>query len=147
MSQYLIDELKTKDNIEIALGSEVVNVGGSSHLESIVIKDRHSGEQRTQSADALFVFIGADAETAWLPRELTCDQFGFICTGRDVADLRRLAADGDPRFQRDPLLLETSVPGIFAAGDVRHGSVKRCASSVGEALASPAERAPPATPP
>ena len=132
MSRYLIDQLATKDNIQVELETELVNVGGTTHLESIVIKNRLTGEQRTLAADALFTFIGADAETAWLPRELICDAAGYVCTGRDVADVRRTASNGNSRIQRDPHFLETSVPGIFAAGDVRHGSLKRCASGVGE---------------
>jgi thioredoxin reductase (NADPH) len=128
MSTYLIDELATKANVRIELDSEVISVAGNSHLESIDIKDRRSGEQRTRAADSLFAFIGADAETSWLPESLLRDAQGFVCTGRDIAD----AATAAWPLQRDPFLLESSLPGIFAAGDVRHGSIKRVASSVGE---------------
>jgi thioredoxin reductase (NADPH) len=76
----------------------------------------------------VFIFIGADAITDWLPREVVCDERGYVCTGRDVTDLM---PESWP-LERDPYLLETSVPGIFAAGDVRHGSIKRVASGVGE---------------
>ena len=76
----------------------------------------------------MFIFIGADANTGWLPEQLMRDERGYVCTGRDVTDLM---PDGWP-LERDPYLLETSVPGIFAAGDVRHGSVKRVAAGVGE---------------
>jgi thioredoxin reductase (NADPH) len=133
MSRYLIDELASKDNIKIELGSEVVAVEGTNHLESVVIRNRVTGLERTEPADSLFVFIGADAETGWLPRELICDAAGYICTGRDVADLRQQTANGtSSAARRLPYLLESNVPGIFAAGDVRHGSIKRVASGVGE---------------
>ena len=89
------------------------------------------GLRRQAETQALFVFIGADAETAWLPPTVICDQRGYVCTGRDVLDLVAQRYGSWP-LKRDPFLLETSVPGIFAAGDVRHGSIKRVASGVGE---------------
>ncbi|MBV9719208.1 MAG: FAD-dependent oxidoreductase [Candidatus Eremiobacteraeota bacterium] len=127
MSYYLIDELRRKENVRIELQCEVTAVVGTSHLESIEVKYK-GGERKNLRADALFVLIGAEAETAWLPSELIRDSLGFICTGRDVVDLLR----SDGARTRDPYLLETSIPGIFAVGDVRHGSMKRVASSVGE---------------
>jgi thioredoxin reductase (NADPH) len=130
VSRYLIDELATKENVQIEVLSDIVNIIGNDRLESLVIESRSTGEQRTCAADALFVFIGADAETAWLPSVITRDSLGYICTGRDVADFRR--DEGIQNVERDPYLLESSVPGIFAAGDVRHASIKRVASSVGE---------------
>jgi thioredoxin reductase (NADPH) len=81
----------------------------------------------------LFIFIGADAETDWLPESIVRDKDGFVCTGRDVLDIVKERGLSQPwPDERDPFLLETSVPGIFAAGDVRHGSIKRVASGVGE---------------
>ncbi|HTU82848.1 MAG TPA: FAD-dependent oxidoreductase [Candidatus Acidoferrales bacterium] len=127
MSQYLIDELQQKENVRIEYNCECVGLNGTSHLESIVVQYR-GGEQKTLQADGLFVFIGAEAETKWLPDGLIRDANGFVCTGRDVLDLQ----PDDGSRARDPYLLETSIPGIFAAGDVRHGSMKRVASSVGE---------------
>lgn len=127
MSQYLVDELATKANVRIEVECEIVNVVGTNHLESIDLKYQ-SGEQKNLRADELFVFIGAEAETAWLPSQLIRDSQGFICTGRDVVDLQ---TEKSPE-PRDPYLLETNIRGIFAAGDVRHGSMKRVASSVGE---------------
>jgi thioredoxin reductase (NADPH) len=133
MSQYLIDELKKRSNVHLERTCECVSVSGTHHLESIDVAYK-DGRQQTYPADELFIFIGAEAETKWLPSALIRDERGFICTGRDVLDLLPApvtpnGADGRPR---DPSLLETSIPGIFAAGDVRHGSMKRVASSVGE---------------
>ena len=131
MSHYLIEQLKTKDNVEICTRCRIVRVSGESRLESIDIEDRITGTRRTEEANAVFVFIGADAQTHWLPRGLICDEKGYVCTGRDVMDLVHANSASWP-LERDPFLLETSVPGIFSAGDVRHGSVKRVASGVGE---------------
>jgi thioredoxin reductase (NADPH) len=131
MSHYLIAQLETKSNVKIEPLSLVVGVEGTDHLEGIVIEDRRSGERRREPTDALFVFIGADAETEWLPPEVICDERGYVCTGRDVTDLVAQQHGAWP-LERDPYLLETSVPGIFAVGDVRHGSIKRVASGVGE---------------
>ena len=131
MSHYLIAQLETKGNVEIRVRSQVVGVDGTDHLEAIVVEDRDSGERHRYETDALFVFIGADAETTWLPPTLIRDARGYVCTGRDVLDLVR-KHEGTWPLRRDPYLLETSIPGIFAAGDVRHGSIKRVASGVGE---------------
>jgi thioredoxin reductase (NADPH) len=130
MSSYLIDELATRDNVRVRALSEIVAVEGGERLEAIVVRDRRAGTESREPADALFVFIGADAFTDWLPQAVVRDQHGYVCTGRDVLDL---VDAGKPwPHERDPYLLETSVPGIFAAGDVRHGSIKRVAASVGE---------------
>ncbi len=123
MSQYLIDQLATRDNIAVCTSTEMVGVFGRSHLEEIEVLDRNRGTTERLPADGVFIFIGADADTAWLPATIARDQRGFILTGRDIED-------GFPG--RAPFLLETSVPGIFAAGDVRCGSMKRVASAVGE---------------
>jgi thioredoxin reductase (NADPH) len=131
MSHYLIQQLATKDNIEVRTRSRIVRVEGELHLDAIVVENRDTGAMTTEPAFAVFVLIGADAETAWLPRGVICDEKGYVCTGRDVMDLVANAQGAWP-LERDPYLLETSVPGIFAAGDVRHGSVKRVASGVGE---------------
>ena len=131
MSHYLIAQLETKANVEIRVRSQVVGVEGVDHLQAIVVEDRDSRERYRYETDALFVFIGADAETAWLPPALIRDARGYVCTGRDVLDLVR-KHEGTWPVRRDPYLLETSIPGIFAAGDVRHGSIKRVASGVGE---------------
>ena len=128
MSQYLIDELAKKENVRIEYVCECVNVTGTGHLESIDVV-YNNGERKTFPAHMLFIFIGSEPETKWLPVELIRDTQGFVCTGRDVLDL---PPAGRKKRERDPYLLETSIPGIFAAGDVRHGSMKRVAASVGE---------------
>ncbi|TMH29346.1 MAG: cyclic nucleotide-binding domain-containing protein [Betaproteobacteria bacterium] len=131
MSHYLIQQLSSKDNIEVRTRSRMVRVKGEQHLEAVAIENRDSGEVSVEPAAAVFVLIGADAKTEWLPPQVIRDQVGYICTGRDVMDLLGSDRGGWP-LERDPYLLETSVPGVFAAGDVRHGSVKRVASGVGE---------------
>ena len=131
MSHYLIEQLASKDNIRVRTETRIMRVEGSDHVERVVIENRLSGAITTEPAAAVFVFIGADAETQWLPDAVIRDARGYVCTGRDVTDLVAQNSGHWP-LQRDPFLLETSVPGIFAAGDVRHGSIKRVAAGVGE---------------
>lgn len=131
MSHYLIEQLAAKSNVEVRTRCRIVSVKGEHRLEAIVIEYRDTGQLVTEPASAVFAFIGADAETGWLPAPLIRDHQGFVCTGRDVKDLVA-RQQGTWPLDRDPFLLETSVPGVFAAGDVRHGSVKRVASAVGE---------------
>ncbi|QIN79290.1 response regulator [Rubrobacter marinus] len=130
MSQYLIDEMGRRENIKVRLRSSVARVSGDESLETVTIKDAASGGEETVPAAGLFVFIGALPGTDWLDGVVRRDERGFILAGPDLSE------DGArPRgwsLDRDPYLLETSVPGIFVAGDVRHGSVKRVASGVGE---------------
>jgi thioredoxin reductase (NADPH) len=128
MSQYLIDELRTRANVQIELQSQIVEVRGEHRLEEITVRTA-GGQPRTRPADALFIFIGADPETDWLPPTIARDMHGFVCTGRDIFDT---AFAAEWTAGRDPFLLETTIPGVFAAGDVRHGSIKRVASAVGE---------------
>ena len=128
MSRYLIDELARRPNVQVRAGGEIMRFDGDVRLERVTIRNRVDGSLEDVAADAVFIFIGADAETDWLPEQVVRDERGYVCTGRDVADLM---PDAWP-LERDPYLLETSVPGIFAAGDVRHGSIKRVASGVGE---------------
>jgi thioredoxin reductase (NADPH) len=130
MSQYLIDEIATRPNIVVRPFTQVVEVKGDSVLEELVIANTQTGEQETVPGKALFIFIGAEPRTEWLDGIVERDEQGFIVTGPEL-----LHAGKRPRgwnLERDPYLLESSVPGIFAAGDVRHGSVKRVASGVGE---------------
>src|SRR3954454_4418571 len=126
MSQYLVDQIRGKSNIAVALGAEVVAVHGDISLSAIDISERATGTISRHKCGGLFIFIGADAETGWLPPEIALDARGYVLTGADVRESGRWAQD------RDPYLLETSVPGIFACGDVRFGPVKRVASAVGE---------------
>lgn len=130
MSQYLIDQIEDTENIAVKTRTRVVAVQGKSHLESITIRNDDSHEEQTLPATSLFIFIGAEPHTNWLKGVVMRDDKGFILTGP------ALMHEGQPPegwpLERDPLFLETSVPGIFAAGDVRHDSVKRVASSVGE---------------
>jgi thioredoxin reductase (NADPH) len=126
MSRYLIDQLKAKSNVVTALECEVRGIHGDDHLRAIDLVDRRTGAVRQVDCGGLFVFIGADAETGWLPEAIARDERGYVLTGVDVVKARRWPEG------RDPYLLETSVPGIFACGDVRSSTVKRCASAVGE---------------
>ena len=126
MSHYLIEQLRGKSNIAYRLNSEIIAIRGDTHLMAVDIIDRNSKETRLEDCGGLFVFIGADAETQWLPPEIARDSRGFIPTGDDVLKSGRWS------HNRDPYLLETSVPGIFACGDVRLSPVKRVASAVGE---------------
>jgi thioredoxin reductase (NADPH) len=123
MSHYLVQLITSTANIDVRVGTSVVDGGGDGHLEHLVLRDR-SGTLETVPADALFVMIGAKPHTDWLPPSVRRDEQGFVLTGPAVEDGWPLA--------RSPFLLETSLPGVFAAGDVRHGSVKRVASAVGE---------------
>jgi thioredoxin reductase (NADPH) len=126
MSQYLIEQLGAKKNVHVEPFTEVVRAEGEDHLERIVTRIRSAdGHEivQTRVADALFVMIGADASTAWLPESLQRDSGGYICTGRDLNTWT---------LEREPFPLETSLPGVFCAGDVRHDSIKRVSSGVGE---------------
>jgi thioredoxin reductase (NADPH) len=132
MSQYLIEQLASKENVTIETETEVVGVDGEHRLEALALSVGPSGRRERRPSDALFVFIGARAETDWLPPDCIRDQWNYVCTGRDVIDLLEAQTTKTWPLERDPYLLETSVPGIFAVGDVRHGSIKRVASGVGE---------------
>jgi thioredoxin reductase (NADPH) len=130
MSQYLIKDIAQMPNIRVECGSQVVAVHGESHLEAISISCSHSGTIEKVPASSLFVFIGAEPRTDWLGGLVERDARGFVLTGPDVMH------DGKRpegwTLERNPFLLETSMPGVFAVGDVRHGSIKRVASGVGE---------------
>jgi len=126
MSHYLIEQIRGQANIAVQLRSEVQTVYGDTHLTAIDIVNRATGEVRHHECEGLFVFIGAVAETEWLPVEIARDANGYILTGDGVVKAGRWS------HTRDPYLLETSVPGVFACGDVRLGPVKRVAAAVGE---------------
>jgi thioredoxin reductase (NADPH) len=126
MSRYLVDQVRANPNVRVALHAEVRAVHGDDHLSAIDVRDCVSGSVDRRTCGGLFVFIGADAETDWLPPEIARDARGYVLTGADLTKGGRWSA------ARDPYLLETSVPGIFACGDVRYSPVKRVASAVGE---------------
>ena len=129
MSNYLIQEIDATENIEVRHNTRVVDGGGEGMLERLVVEDRTSGLTETIPAAALFVLIGAEPHTEWLPGEILRDEKGFVVTGQD------LLSDERPQgwsLERPPMPLESSVPGVFVVGDVRHGSIKRVASAVGE---------------
>lgn len=130
MSQYLIDQIEATPNIKVCLDCVVEEVKGDKNLKEIVVKNTNTGEKETLAATSLFIFIGAMPRTDWLDGIVERDERGFILTGSE------LIRNGKPpkgwNLDRDPFLLEASVPGIFVAGDVRHGSIKRVASGVGE---------------
>jgi thioredoxin reductase (NADPH) len=129
MSDYLIKEIEAAPNIGLRFGARVVDGGGEGRLEHLVLEDLASGLTETVPTAALFVLIGAEPRTGWLPDEIVRDRRGYVVTGSD------LLQDGRPPrgwpLGRPPLPMETSIPGVFAAGDVRYGSVKRVASAVG----------------
>jgi thioredoxin reductase (NADPH) len=131
MSQYLVDQLRRKQNITIEMETECLSLVGEDVLEAIEVASGADRARERRKCDGLFTFIGARAQTDWLPPGLIRDEWGYVCTGRDVMDLLSERAGAWP-LERDPFLLETSVPGVIAAGDVRHGSIKRCAAGVGD---------------
>ena len=130
MSNYLIRDIEQTPNICVECGTQVVAVHGERKLEAISVSCTQSGSVERVPASALFVFIGALPRTDWLDAFVDRDERGFILTGADVMPQGKRPARWTAA--RDPFLLETSVPGVFAVGDVRHDSVKRVASSVGE---------------
>lgn len=133
MSQYLVKRIHATENIEVRLQAEIVAGRGDDHLQAITIADRAAGTKEEVPASRLFVFIGASPRTDWLGGEVSRDEKGFVITGQDL-----LTREDGPRWplSRAPFALETSVPGVFAAGDVRLDSMKRVASAVGEGAMS-----------
>jgi thioredoxin reductase (NADPH) len=130
MSEYLITEVAATGNIDIRTDVEIIDGHGDPRLQQLTVRNRVTAATETCDADALFVLIGAEPHTGWLPSEIAVDDWGYIVTGGDLLD------HGKPPIgwplQRPPMLLETSVPGVFAVGDCRHRSVKRVAAAVGE---------------
>jgi thioredoxin reductase (NADPH) len=130
MSSYLITQIEDTHNIRIRYQTEIERVEGNGHLERVIIKSLESGECHKEEVDAMFIFIGTRPRSEWLPEEVLRNAKGFVLTGRDLAALDAFARIW--KETREPLTLETSVPGVFAAGDVRAGAMNRVASAVGE---------------
>ena len=126
MSHYLIQAIEAAPNVDVKTSTTVAGGGGEGRLQHLVLHDRDTDGTTTVAADALFILIGARPSTDWLPAEMQRDQHGFLLTGDD------LLRDPGWTLDRAPLSLETSVSGVLAAGDIRHGSVKRVAAAVGE---------------
>jgi thioredoxin reductase (NADPH) len=133
MSQYLVARIRAAENVEVLLRTEVVAARGEGHLEAITLADRVTGTELEVNTSWLFVFIGMSPRTSWLGDDIVRDPKGFVVTGQDL-----MTADGSGKWPlaRPPYALETSVPGVFAAGDVRLDSMKRVASAVGEGAMS-----------
>ena len=131
MSSYLVDRVTDAENVKLLANTEVRELVGEDRIEGVVVEDNRLGTRWTLGARALFVFIGAEANTGWLKGAVELDERGFVLTG---GELSRSILEGDAwqEHSREPYLLETSLPGVFAAGDVRSGSIKRVASAVGE---------------
>lgn len=126
MSQYLIDQIEGTDNIDVLPFHSVMEAKGGDRLEQILVRNSQTGDDTLFETNSLFIFIGATPRTDWLETVIERDERGFICTGPDISK------EAFWPLERDRFLLESNVPGVFAVGDVRHGSVKRVASGVGE---------------
>jgi thioredoxin reductase (NADPH) len=127
MSRYLVDRIMHAPNIDVLTCTVVRTLVGQDELTAIDVAHKHTGAERTVPIAALFIFIGSDAPTAWLQEALALDEKGFVLTGPAVQE-----ASAWPKRERDPWLFESSLPGVFAVGDVRSGAIRRCASAVGE---------------
>jgi thioredoxin reductase (NADPH) len=130
MSQYLISAIESSDAVSLIPGTQVATVSGSDRLETVRLRAIETGEENEHQAGAIFIFIGQKARTEWVAELVELNQRGFIVTGSD------LSAPKGWNVDREPLPFETSVPGVFAAGDVRQGSIQRVAGAVGEGSAT-----------
>jgi thioredoxin reductase (NADPH) len=130
MSQYLIDQIDSTPNIHLMSFSEIVEAKGDGHLQELIIQDLNTDAEKSVPADALFIFIGAKPYTDWIQTDMLKDGRGFIETGRGLFQYNNFKKVW--KKQREPYMLETCIPGIFAAGDVRATAMNRVASAVGE---------------
>lgn len=128
MSAYLVEQIAARLNIEVVCDATAPNVSGDNRVETVSVARSNDGSTVQIKASALFIFIGASPRTPWLPPQIAKDERGFVITGPALGDRHFATSDGD----RGPYLYETSVPGVFAVGDVRFRSIKRVASAVGE---------------
>jgi thioredoxin reductase (NADPH) len=131
MSRYLADRIERDPTIEVLAHCEVRELIGKETLDAVVVEDTETAERRTLPARALFVFIGADPHTEWLRDHVALDDGGYVFTGADAA-VARAAPEASNGSRRSPLTLETTLPGVFAAGDVRSGSTQRVSAAVGD---------------
>ena len=131
MSSYMVRSIESTPIVAVRCRTEVIGGGGRDALEYITLADRNNDTVQDVTADALFVMIGGEPHTEWLPNEIARDPQGYVVTGRDLLELPTVHWT----YHREPLAFETSMPGVFAAGDVRHGSIKRIASAIGEGAA------------
>jgi thioredoxin reductase (NADPH) len=127
MSDYLAERIRATSNVVVHEKTEIEALLGGSHLEAVRVRNRTTGSTSLHSCAAVFVFIGAEPAAGWLPTQIARGGKGFLLTGADV-----LASGLWPRSDREPCALETSVPGVLAAGDIRAGSVKRVGFAVGD---------------
>jgi thioredoxin reductase (NADPH) len=132
MSRYLTDRIERTPNVEVHTSTEIRGLVGERALEAVVVENTQTGQRDTLEARAMFVFIGAEPHTDWLGGVVELDSGGYVKTGRDVSGSAGCDGDDGDRAAHQPLFLETSQPGVFAAGDVRSGSIKRVAAAVGE---------------
>ena len=133
MSHYLVRRIESTENIEVRLNTEIAECQGLTRLEGLGLRTKGSGAVESVPAEYLFAFLGAAPHTQWLDGLVACDERGFVLTGRDLDPKVHLR---DWPLEREPFMLETNVPGVFACGDARHDSVKRVASAVGEGSVS-----------
>jgi thioredoxin reductase (NADPH) len=130
MSRYLVDQIEKTENIQVWTHAEVVEVHGETHLEEISVRCSDTNTIQPLAASAMFIYIGALPRTEWLEGTVLRDDRGFVLAGPDL--LKKGKRPAGWNLDRDPYLLESSLPGVFVVGDVRYGSIKRLASAVGE---------------
>jgi thioredoxin reductase (NADPH) len=132
MSSYLRNELDVAQNVEVRCGTEVIGGGGQRRLEYLTLRNRATSKVERVEAAGLFLLIGGHPRTEWLPKDIERDRWGYLLTGLDLVRDGRVVDCWPLRDVRNPRMLETSMPGVFAIGDVRHGSIQRCAAAVGD---------------
>ena len=127
MANYLVERIQTTENIRVMLNTEILEASGDGHLEALKLTHSDTGQEETVPASGLFIFIGAKPATAWLGDLVARDEYGFVLAGHDLK-----AVEGAWPLLREPMLLETSLPGVYVSGDVRFGNTKRVVTAVNE---------------